>query len=404
MNAISMEMKLDAAANRVAQPRIWINAPGKDRPVWVDEFMTNGQVASDGTFNIETGKGTARVLKGHAVVEVDGYAYACASAQIQATIAAARANPPKPGSARMAAPEPERPVPAAPQPPQAAEPAKVPAKVKLLATVGKPPVIEWIAPEELEVDDTYQRDIEGSASQSLITEIASAWDWRLCVSLICSRRNDGKVYVIDGQHRKEGGQLRNRLFREAGMFEGFIAHLPCTVHSGLTPEQEAELFVRANKARRPVQRLDQFHAALAAGDPKTVELNKLITEAGLRVGRSQAWQMIKAGEVVFVSAVQRAAKLHGRETALKALKLIGEAFAGQPFPTAGAMFNAIISFTAEREKAGAPVDFSLLGNVLAGSTFQEWKEMVVGATNGFDRDAQMEANIAAAYDEAAGAE
>lgn len=390
-----METKISGAE---AAPRIWINTPGKSPPDWVSATMTNGQIAGDGTFNIDTPKGTARVQKGHAVVEIDGHAYSCPSAQIQSTIAEAKANPPRASAPRPAAKAPAA-APVQPADPSAetADPIKVPTKAKLLATVGKPPVIEWIAPEELDVDDTYQRDIEGVASQALIVDIATAWDWRLCVSLICSRRADGKVYVIDGQHRKEGGQLRNRLFREAGMFEGFINHLPCTVHSGLTPEQEAELFVRANKARRPVQRLDQYHAALAAGDPKTLELNALIVEAGLRVGRNQAWQMIKPGEVVFVGAVQRVARAHGRGLAVNALKLIAEAFEGQPFSTAGAMFEAIVGFTLDRQAEERPVDNDLLRDVLAASTFKEWKAKVEGATNGYERNDLMKAALAAGY-------
>lgn len=395
MNAL---MK-DISADRAAAPRIWINTPGKDAPDWVVEAMTTGQVASDGTFNIDTPKGIVRVLKGQAVVEVDGFTFGCPSNQIQTVIAEARANPPKPGQAKPPAPpEPRRTAPPAAvastsapaAPPPSPEPTAKPKAVRPLIALGSPPTIEWVGVDRLKVDDSYQRDIEGGASQSLIRQIAMEWDWRLCIPLLVSRRADG-MYVIDGQHRKEGAEAR-----------GDIPHLPCAVFTFEHPAEEAELFVQANKSRRPMQRLDQFHAAIVAGDEKACAINSIVTEAGLTVGRNQAWQMIKPGEVVFVNAVQRLARIHGRDEAVAALKLIAEAFEGQPFPTAGAMFEALMAFVAERKQADTPVDMALLGRVLAAIPFKEWKGKVEGAANGYQRNDMMKAALTAAYDEAQG--
>lgn len=386
-------MSATISAAESGAPRIWINAQGKEPPAWVVENMTTGDIASDGTFNIETVKGTARALRGHAVVEVDGHIFCCPAREASGVIADARRNPPKvqpvaPKAAPTAKVEATAPVPAA-QPEQAIT---TKPKQRPMVALGTPPVIQWIAPDQLEVDDTYQRSIEGGASQSLIRKIGLEWDWRLCIPLLVSRRG-GRMFVIDGQHRLEGARLRTD-----------IPHLPCAVFDFGGPEEEAELFVQANRVRRPMQRLDEFHAAIAAGDDKAIAINEMVTEAGLVVGRNIAWQMIKSGEVVFVGAIQRMTRIHGRELAMTSLKLIAQAFDGQPFPTAGAMFEAIVLFLSDRTKKAEPVSMDLLGSVLAGSTFKEWKAKVEGATNGYERNAMMQSAIAAAYGEAEGAE
>jgi hypothetical protein len=46
------------------------------------------------------------------------------------------------------------------------------------------------------------------ASQALIRQIARHWDWDLCLPLVVSRRADGSLYVIDGQHRLAAARIR----------------------------------------------------------------------------------------------------------------------------------------------------------------------------------------------------
>ena len=73
--------------------------------------------------------------------------------------------------------------------------------------IGEPPAVQFVAIDRLEVDGTYQRSTAGKASAKLIASIANRWDWRLCVPLLVSSR-DGKLFIIDGQHRWEGARAR----------------------------------------------------------------------------------------------------------------------------------------------------------------------------------------------------
>ena len=122
-------------------------------------------------------------------------------------------------------------------------------------TRGRLPSIEWVHLRELAIDDSYQRSIETKASERLIGAIARAWDWDLLEVLKVSKRPDDRLFVIDGQHRKAAAALR-----------GDIAQLPCVVKRCTGPGEEARLFIAANRGRRQMSRLDDFRAAVGAGD------------------------------------------------------------------------------------------------------------------------------------------
>jgi hypothetical protein len=345
--------------------------------------MTTCELADDGSFEIEAGDGLVRVERGFAIFEFDARVFACPPRQVQEKLAAAGSSHPVIAAAvqKQQAPRPAVAV-ASVSKPAAREP------VRTRPVIGKPPVIEWHAPADLKVDDTYQRSIENGASQKLIRKIAIDWDWRLCVPLIVSRRAEG-LFVIDGQHRVEGARLRDD-----------IPFIPCATYDFQGPEAEAELFVQANRARRPMQRLDDFHAAIVAGDENAIAVNEVVAEAGLRVGRNQAWQMLKQGEVIFIGAIMRVMRVHGREVALTALTLIARAFEGQILSSASSIFDSLGTLIAERIKAGDPIDPELMCAVLADSGMTGWKAAVAGAANGWERNDQMLTALKAAYAEA----
>src|SRR3546814_134476 len=171
--------------------------------------MTTAEVATDVRFDIEASDGVIRVEAGFAVFEVGQDVYACAPKGIPEKLAAVagdhvavaeltekvEADREKKREDRIAA--------------RAAPASKVVGKkaLNLKPITGSPPAPQFAQIDQLLVDDSYQRSIEGGASQRLIVKIAENWDWRLCLPLIVSRRQ-GALYVIDGQHRYEAAKLR----------------------------------------------------------------------------------------------------------------------------------------------------------------------------------------------------
>lgn len=58
------------------------------------------------------------------------------------------------------------------------------------------------------------------------------------------------------------------------------------------------MFIVANRARKPINRLDDFYAAVAAGDEDALEIQQLVTSAGLRVARNTSATGWRPGEVI----------------------------------------------------------------------------------------------------------
>jgi ParB-like nuclease domain len=123
--------------------------------------------------------------------------------------------------------------------------------------------------DRIVVDDRYQREL----SSQVVNRIARNFDERQLGVLEVAARGDGTYAVFDGQHRlKALRQLRHTV-------------APCMVHDDLTPEIEAELFVRLQRERRPVTPLDRFHAGLFAGSVEAQELKDAVEAAGYEIAR-----------------------------------------------------------------------------------------------------------------------
>ncbi len=105
----------------------------------------------------------------------------------------------------------------------------------------------WIPKEELNLDISYQREID---SAQRVKDIASKFQWALFGVLIVSY-NDGGYFVIDGGHRLRGAFRRDD-----------IKELPCIVFCFNDPAEEARIFYYFNNKRKNVSAFDNHKAAL----------------------------------------------------------------------------------------------------------------------------------------------
>ena len=114
-----------------------------------------------------------------------------------------------------------------------------------------------VVPTDLyDVDYDYQRVITAN-----VNTIRDTWDIALCDPLRASYRN-GKFFIIDGQHRYY-----------AAIAKG-VEDLPCIVHTGLTKEDEARLFVRLNTSRKTLKPIDTFRANIICGNEDIPEVRR----------------------------------------------------------------------------------------------------------------------------------
>lgn len=351
----------------------WINNGKNDIPDWVKPKMV-GRRDPNGTFLIHTRAGLdkvqARVLVGHIVIERKGILYTRPPSEARGLIeeldekdsGAYAALPSTPRGPMATAdhapredvtdditrrlggivPQPAAKLPSespakksAPNPQKTAVSTRPVAKSvstsrKWPAAKGNPPSIENRHPSELNLDDSYQRSTDNGASQALIKKIATGWDWRMCLPLVVSKRDDGSLWVLDGQHRLAAALLR-----------GDIPFLPCCVGVYGSVADEAAMFVAMNRARKPMNRLDDFHAAIASGDGEAIEIAKLITDAGFTVSRRTGSQSWVAGEVAFTSAIAKILRKHGATVCANALQIMQEAWPDEVLNAGASMFTAL---------------------------------------------------------------
>lgn len=131
--------------------------------------------------------------------------------------------------------------------------------------------IERLRGSELFVDPAVQRTEEAAH----VTRLAREWRDEFVGVLIGSRRADDKVYILDGFQR-----VLAKTNRQAQPDYEFVVQ----VYTGLTVQQEAEIFLAHNRGRKSVSPYARFRVALTAGDPVAVALNEVVTSLGLFVG------------------------------------------------------------------------------------------------------------------------
>ena len=418
----------------MTEVRSWINKGTNTPPDWVVMHRVD-KPSPNGSFLIRTKAGLdnvqARVLVGHMVIERKGVAYTRhpsearpflteleekdsgaygqlpkvgggASTQadiadrsddtddITARIQMSRPGPPLRGKAgprtrrsetKEISPQPQK---SAANPPATTE-RKSASASKFPTPIGRPPSIENRVPGELEIDDTYQRSIDTGPSRALIDRIARGWDWRMCLPLVVSNRS-GVLYVIDGQHRLAAAKLR-----------GDIPFLPCCVAVFDSVADEAALFVAMNRARRAINRLDDFHAAQAGGDADAQAIAALIESVGFTVSRKTGSGAWAPGEVAFTSAIAKVRRRYGEEMARDALQMMADAFPAERLVAGSSVFTAICAvLTAPPEG----FDRERLFKALLTFDMKGWASFLDNSRGGTDRAKHLREMLLAAYDDA----
>jgi len=128
------------------------------------------------------------------------------------------------------------------------------------------PVFAWVRTDRLAVDRRYQR---GSSRRSarLVERIARGFDPAAFGALICRQAGEA-IEVIDGQHRAL-----------AAMAIG----LP-SVPALMLGKPGAARFLAINFGRVNLTPLQRHRAAAAAGEPAAIEIDRIVAEAGLKLG------------------------------------------------------------------------------------------------------------------------
>lgn len=232
---------------------------------------------------------------------------------------------------------------------------------------GSMPVLSYMPPKMLAVDPSYQRSIDNTVSRALINRIAKDWDWDLCQPLVISRREDGQLYVVDGQHRLA-----------AAMARGDIDQLPCFICNLPDIAAEADRFVQFNRNRKALKPLDLWKAAVASGDEAALQIVAALDAAGLKVHSTSNNRDMKPDIITNISGLQRCYREQGVEQLAAGLDVMANAFRGQVLQYAGTIFTGIAAIIADESKTTPPRQFQhghrsgLLIECLQSKTQAQW--------------------------------
>lgn len=234
---------------------------------------------------------------------------------------------------------------------------------KVNAQRGLRPSLEFRPIGHLQIDPTYQRSIDTGQSHSLIKRIARDWDWGLCQPLNVAKREDGSLWVIDGQHRLAAARVR-----------GDIYDLPCVVIATRSPDEEAAAFVALNQQRRPLSRIDLFRAALAADNEEARVIMRALSDAGLSVAATTNPDSWKPMQVVNIGGLEYCLHQHGESVLRAACAAGARAFAGQVLRYFGTIFPGIAAAVASLPKPHRADDLDLVAAVLGGGDQTDWRD------------------------------
>lgn len=194
---------------------------------------------------------------------------------------------------------------------------------------SNPGAIRTLATSRLTSGLPYQRSLE----QKDVDRIIREWNGREITPVVVSFR-DGKFNVADGQHHIEA------MRQKAG---GRDVIIPCVVHTGMTYQEEAELYARLDTDKKRLTLRQHTKAMVEAGtDARIMEVKRLVEGSGF------VWALKEptgeAYEIAAVRALINAYQLLGGVAFSRMLSLLAGAWRGTPSSLKASMLSGMALF------------------------------------------------------------
>jgi hypothetical protein len=180
------------------------------------------------------------------------------------------------------------------------------------AVRNEPPTLMWVKPEELYVDESYQRGLSRK-SIKLITSIVQAWDWtHFKPPIVVKDEDTDRLLVIDGQHTAI-----------AAATHPDIEKIPIMVVDAETLQARAKAFIGHNRDRIAISAMQLHHSAIVAEDPEAMGVDEVCKATGVVVVRypppNGVWNI---GETIALGSIRKLLKTVGVESTKTVLKLM----------------------------------------------------------------------------------
>lgn len=135
---------------------------------------------------------------------------------------------------------------------------------------------QMLLKKDLFVDHSYQRD---RSLTPALRQYATNFSWYLFGEIIAADYGQNKppgqrFAIVDGQGRWMLSGLRQE-----------ITSVPCLIYD-LNPEEAAKVYYYLNTARKTPTSAEKYKAALVFKDPTAVKIDKLLSENGITVTKS----------------------------------------------------------------------------------------------------------------------
>ena len=194
---------------------------------------------------------------------------------------------------------------------------------------SNPGAIRTLSTSQLTSGLPYQRPV----LQKDVDKIIREWNGREITPVVVSFR-DGKFNVVDGQHHIEA------MRQKAG---GRDVIVPCIIHTGMTYEQEAELYARLDRDKKRLTLRQYTKAVVEAGsDANIMEVKRLTEEVGF------IWALGEPTgepfEIAPIRALINAHQLLGGEAFARMLSLLAGAWQGAPNSLKASMLSGMALF------------------------------------------------------------
>ena len=124
------------------------------------------------------------------------------------------------------------------------------------------------------VATNYQRKTNDAQVAAITRKFCEGKLGALTVSL-----RDGNYHIVDGLHRSKALKLLG------------YTHALCIVLTGLTYEQEAELFRAQNENKRRVVTFDDFRAGLEARNEQCLKINEIVQANEFQIGKGGFYKL-----------------------------------------------------------------------------------------------------------------
>lgn len=129
---------------------------------------------------------------------------------------------------------------------------------------------EYVRLSEVRVDPTYQRDV----NEPKVSRIVGKFNPHRFEPIDVSVREDGTMWVFDGQHRCE-------VARKMG-----LQVVAANLHFGLTIEEEAALYDSQTEDTTPLDIWDHHKARLRYRHPAATAIETVVSRNGYRLSRN----------------------------------------------------------------------------------------------------------------------